>query len=837
VFDHFQTCIDKDFPTVRTISLTLSIASLLVLPIAVTTLCAPLGSNAQQGAKRPGGDGRTPTETHAGPNPGGDVTGNPGNPGAAKPSDVVEDPLKINNDPTAVSLEALLITAIDDPNIKITVRNIGKDKAQPVYVAVLAGRLPPAPAPPDAPKTDAKAATVAAAPPKDAATVAYERALAVKDQSRLDSLTIVNLIQVDKPGKPPEPEVSYVWQAGFLNGDSDFDAKLYCLNVATSLNLLFPNEHGNCPTVTLTDNAFWLRGTQSTVRKVRALLAMLDAPAPEVRMEVWAIQYSGSQADVSKRMLELNEEIEEAQHKAELAKQALAYAIRQLPDATSIDKQPAFQALQAVGFDADTKSSSNLIESLICLGVCDHHDKVLATAATALKGLLTSYNAECAKRRSERLGQKEPPKPAGTDTYALTGMRDDDYFPALKELLTTTDTDSAQDRSHIDQKSVMNFTKRLKAYTVFIDALGIYGKAQGKEPDATLEKIETAPEALSRESLIFNRQIERLIEAYASDMEHMFFQPLLDRAQHWGYGGHGGVGLAGKTDIVVNSRLHAEVSGSMEAYAERQIPNTLGEDFFGRVAELSSSTTRGAGSAPTGAAPPAAGAGAASPGTAPAAAPSGGASPAASPAAAKPFAGAIDLVRGLPSVEKALVLGALQPTAEISFYRIAPGIGFHVTPVVTPDGTAANLKLDATFGVDTNIAKDSSKDALAFRPPDAVKEHKISTVANVGGFNLFEISSFNMDSIYPRPPFITPILGNLPLLGPMFRFERGANRTFHQSVILVNAMLVPRSLSLMGFYGSNFAGRASLKRGTTRDTASGLIDYDAFINGKKPSSD
>lgn len=178
-------------------------------------------------------------------------------------------------------------------------------------------------------------------------------------------------------------------------------------------------------------------------------------------------------------------------------------------------------------------------------------------------------------------------------------------------------------------------------------------------------------------------------------------------------------------------------------------------------------------------------------------------------------------------MEKGLVFGAFQPTADISYYKVAPGIAIQVTPAMTPDGTSANLKLDATFGEDTTVQPGGNPLTNTFRPPDAVKQHRVQTVANVGGFNLFEVSSFNMDTSYPRPPFITPVLGNLPLVGNVFRFDRGANRTYHQSIILVNATLIPRSLGLVGFYGSNFAGRTILSKFSSRGDAK--TSYKAFI--------
>ena len=51
-------------------------------------------------------------------------------------------------------------------------------------------------------------------------------------------------------------------------------------------------------------------------------------------------------------------------------------------------------------------------------------------------------------------------------------------------------------------------------YIAFIDALGRYGKTFGEDPGALLDQYPAAPETLARESLTFNRQIERLVYAF-----------------------------------------------------------------------------------------------------------------------------------------------------------------------------------------------------------------------------------------------------------------------------------------------------------------------------------
>ncbi len=256
----------------------------------------------------------------------------------------------------------------------------------------------------------------------------------------------------------------------------------------------------------------------------------------------------------------------------------------------------------------------------------------------------------------------------------------------------------------------------------------------------------------------------------------MLFTPLLQRAQAgYGINSHG-VGLAGKTEITVTSRLKASVKPELEVYGDQSTVNPLGENFLNEIApgkKTDGSTT------PTN--------------------PNGTA------------ATLTAAIQALTPAQAGLLLAALRPTTTEKFTQIAPGISVEATPAVTPDGNSAALSITASFGVETNVKQSDNSKPLDFRPPDAVKNHTITTVATVQGFNLFPLSSFNVDTLYPRPPFVLPIIGQLPIIGNMFRFGRGVNRTYLQSVILVNATLIPRSLNLAAFYGANAGGTGALK--------------------------
>ena len=677
----------------------------------------------------------------------------------------------LKDDPIAANLETLMQTAINDTQIKVSVKRLDGAARKRVYIAVLAGTLTS----------------------KQASMRAQAKAELVQKSSGLDNLVVINTIDGEDPLKG-DIEVSYLWQCGFIQGDTAFDNKINLVNIADGLNTMFPCLPSGPPVVNVKDTNLWLHGPQNIVRKVRAILAMIDAPTPEVKLEVWAIQYAGSQKDIGARIQALNDEIAQAQHAAEMAKNALAFAVQK--NATALLADDSFIAMRKIGFDVDPASSMSLLESLICIGISDHRGAMMKDAAAALKQLL--------------------PKDA---TWITKGLQNDsDFFPNLTLLLAQPGGSSPANTSAADQLSVRRFATSLKTYIAFIDALGVYGPTHFAAPDTILEQNPSAPEALGRESLTFDRLLEHLVDALAADMQKMFFAPLLDRAQHWNYHGQGGIGLAGKTDIVVNSRLHADVTAALELYAEHQTPRTLGSDVTtsAKAAAAIAQDPAGATKAANGTGKPTS---------------NNGSAPTASSAPPPQENRIGDLMQGLTPLEKGAALSLFQPTADISYYKVAPGIEIHVTPAMTPDGTSANLKLDATFGEDTSSHGAANTLSNTFRPPDSVKQHRVQTVANVGGFNLFEVSSFNMDTLYPRPPFIVPVLGNLPLFGNMFRLERGANRTYHQSVILVNATLIPRSLGLVGFYGSNFAGQDVIARAPTSREVGGskLLDFSQFI--------
>src|SRR5262249_13587839 len=133
--------------------------------------------------------------------------------------------------------------------------------------------------------------------------------------------------------------------------------------------------------------------------------------------------------------------------------------------------------------------------------------------------------------------------------------------------------------------------------------------------------------------------------------------------------------------------------------------------------------------------------------------------------------------------------------------KLAPGIGIAVRPTVLPDGSAARLTIDARFGVASTVSNDA-KDVFVQGAPSGISSHNVRTDAAINAFDLFDISSFDGQSVSPQAPFFVPILGRLPILGPAFQWPRHPKVTHHSSLILVNAVILPRSLNLLRLYGN-----------------------------------
>ncbi len=94
-------------------------------------------------------------------------------------------------------------------------------------------------------------------------------------------------------------------------------------------------------------------------------------------------------------------------------------------------------------------------------------------------------------------------------------------------------------------------------------------------------------------------------------------------------------------------------------------------------------------------------------------------------------------------------------------------------------------------------------DVWAQAPPSAIASHHMTTDAAIEAFDLFNLSSFSIQTMAPQRPIYVPILARIPIIGPMFQFSRSPKVTRHESLILANTVILPRSVELQRFYSED----------------------------------
>jgi hypothetical protein len=156
---------------------------------------------------------------------------------------------------------------------------------------------------------------------------------------------------------------------------------------------------------------------------------------------------------------------------------------------------------------------------------------------------------------------------------------------------------------------------------------------------------------------------------------------------------------------------------------------------------------------------------------------------------------------GLPDAQAVALAALLAADTTPSFTKVAPGVAIHVKPTVLPDGGAARIAIDAMFGVRSTAPSTGEAGFFGDTPADAIESHHLQTDTAVSAFDLFDVSSFALTASRPQAPFYVPVLGQLPLLGKAFQFPRKPKETHFESMLLINTVILPRSLELYRFYG------------------------------------
>ena len=566
---------------------------------------------------------------------------------------------------------------------------------------------------------------------------------------------------------------------------SDSDDTNRASRLANTLNK-FHDAPAEAPYVEAQGSSLlFLKGPRENVVAIKRDLLKLDAAWPQVQLDIWTVQVSGDSKSIAKNAAAIREKFNRANQAMQMVKTLLGDAAQnpQYFDMTDDLLQETNRGmLKKIGFDPNCVRPLSLTEMLIFLGlqtawvdgdgipIKDCHavrmkDCKNCHVVHSYKGLLSSWS-HVPKESRERLArvytirklQCQVAEALNTSPALLAAL--DNHFKnkdgkaeprnLLPSLFAAYSSNPASDRAGIFQ-----FAQAAKN---FKDA---------KRPILDQEKDIANLRATAAAS---DRLIKAATDAFASDMQEMFLQPIFDGVSSQAIKTTSGVALTGKARLVVTSRLETGIRPEVASYVETTRPKPLDIN-----------TLKGfLGATPTATPAPMAD------------------STAATPA----VAGGIPALGGLLSQPQLLLLGAALNPPEPEITQVAPGISIDVRPTVLPDGGSARLQLDFTFGVKSTVQNEITMNDGRRKsvPADGIVSNKVKTDLNISAFELFNVSSFSIESSHPRSRYI-PVIGSIPLLGELIKKPPKNKVTRHESIVLVNAVILPRVLDLTHFYG------------------------------------
>jgi len=569
--------------------------------------------------------------------------------------------------------------------------------------------------------------------------------------------------------------------------------------LVAALNAMFPSPEGaaaagagagaggkTAPPVArrLSSRSLLLRATPRQLGGIRRILDRTDVPWPQVQLDMWAIEISGGAEEVGNEVHRISRLIGDTQDQLVAVQRALvrrvslggtgareAAASAPPPAAPGASDRQAPCSLRTIEqyvqehpvIDFPEEEPMSLHEALILLLLRDERER--QATIDALRQVVDRRQAEARARRDPAAGQcrRQSDGSAGQPSARNGGggARDGgsagnggasgglQAFRRLQELLADTDPQA-------ECRCLSSFLKA--AVQVQADRRRPYVDA---DTDAYGEERRHAS-ALVRQSVRVDRLVKSAMDAFVADVEELYFNPLLEDIRDGGGCPEDdarrrdeGIALSGRTHMVVTSGLESDLEPEMASFVETTRPAPFGKDLLDTA--FGSDTTTGTGR----------------------------------------------ILASLPQGKAALVAGALLSETPPTYSKVAPGVAIHVRPTVLPDGSAARLTIDARFGMATADfdPKDQGRQDVRMQPaPPGIASHHVSTDAAVSAFDLFDISSFSVDTAVPQAPFVVPLLGRLPILGRMFQFRRANVTTRHESLILVNTAILPRSLALLSYY-------------------------------------
>lgn len=474
-----------------------------------------------------------------------------------------------------------------------------------------------------------------------------------------------------------------------------------------------------------------LRGTRSTVLDIKRFLALIDAPWPQVQMNLWAVQVSGSRQEVAKKTEQIGGQVRAVRDQMQEIQRALARIV--VNDLASNKQHWDFVEgmFDQIGVALAVDGPLSLNESLILLTLHPEREQKIAELQAYATNRWPDWEGQWLQ--SIPVARREP-------AACLRARQAPATFNRLRDVLAAASYKA-------DQQGFLRFAGSLYCF---------------KDREKWRQRPD-APSSLARTGAVVDRVLKSAMDAFSADMADLFLDPLLCRLQASVSGGKDdGIALVGRSRIVVTSGLEAGLTPEMASYAESGRPKPFGKELLDLAFPASESGTD---------------------------------------TSAGVLTGAGKVLAGLSDGQALALAALLSAETEPAYTKVAPGIAINIRPSVLPDGGAARLTIDARFGVASTPLDEDRTDIWSQAPPAGISSHNVRTDAAVSAFDLFDISSFSVTASHPQTPYYVPILGRLPVIGKAFQFPRRNKETEFESLVLVNTVILPRSLELHRFYG------------------------------------
>jgi hypothetical protein len=478
---------------------------------------------------------------------------------------------------------------------------------------------------------------------------------------------------------------------------------------------------------TLVRGGVLLHGDAQAMSDMMRAIDQFDQPYPQVQLNMWAVQVSGSDKKVSEELRHVAERIGKAHDNLIALKHKLVELVTRRDDAKGEMAERRRQVQDKVmklveNFPLDEPMAFN--EALILLIASPGREDLISQLA-AFAGTL----------------EKRPVAAFPRLKAALPDRTLSAHSKCLMNFLCSY-ADVRKDQNYYDQPKVA----------------GVQEAALAAQRANTHERNDAL--ALRQHTSRLDSLLHAVTEAFVADVEELLFVPLLDELRKGQSGRGDGVSLVGRSRLVVTSGIESDLDAEMASYAETTRPKPFGKDLFDALFPSAGDSSSGAGAVAKGA-----------------------------------------VTAAVPQAQVGQLAAVLLSEPEPRYSKVAPGIAVHVRPTVLADGTAARLKIDARFGVTTSDYNPSqTTDQWVQPPPPGISAHRVLTDAAVSAFDLFDISSFSVDTVVPQSPFVVPVLGRLPIIGHIFEFPRKNLSTRHESIVLVNTVILPRAMALASFY-------------------------------------